>query len=144
MADQLPDSIEERRRRGATVRREVLGAAYVDAGRKTSNAFMAHWVEFTTTQCWGNVWLREGLDRKTRSMLNLAMLSSAGRWHEFEVHVRGALNNGVMPEEIAEILLQAAVYSGIPVAAEGFRRADEVIRKVTEESEAETPRSAAE
>jgi 4-carboxymuconolactone decarboxylase len=134
MSADLPDSIEERRRLGAAVRREVLGGAYVDAGRAATNDFMAHWTEFTTTQCWGNVWLRPGLDRKTRSMLNLAMLSSGGRWHEFEVHVRGALNNGVTPQEIAEILLQAAVYSGIPVAAEGFRRADDVMRRVAAEA----------
>jgi 4-carboxymuconolactone decarboxylase len=142
MSQNLPDSISERRTRGAEVRREVLGAAYVDANRKAANNFTQHFVEFTNTACWGNVWLRDGLDRKTRSMLNLAMLSAMGRWHEFEVHTRGALNNGVTADEIAEILLQAGVYAGIPVAAEGFRRANEVIERVA--AEAQASRAAAE
>jgi len=126
----LPDSISERARQGAKVRREVLGAAYVDAGRQKTNAFTEHFIEFTQAQCWGNVWLREGLSRKTRSQLNVCMLAALARWHEFEVHVRGALNNGVSPEEIAEILLHTAVYAGIPIASEGFRRADAIIRDV--------------
>jgi 4-carboxymuconolactone decarboxylase len=112
----LPDSISERARQGAQVRREVLGAAYVDAGKQKANPFTQHFIEFTQTQCWGNVWLREGLSRKTRSMLNVCMLAALARWHEFEVHIRGALNNGVTPEEIAEILLHTAVYAGIPIA----------------------------
>jgi 4-carboxymuconolactone decarboxylase len=126
----LPDSISERARQGAKVRREVLGAAYVDAGKQKANAFTQHFIEFTQTQCWGNVWLREGLSHKTRSMLNVCMLAAMARWHEFEVHVRGVLNNGVTSEEIAEILLHTAVYAGIPIASEGFRRADAVIREV--------------
>jgi 4-carboxymuconolactone decarboxylase len=129
----LPDSISERARRGAQVRREVLGAAYVDAGKQKANPFTEHFIEFTQTQCWGNVWLREGLSRKTRSMLNVCMLAALARWHEFEVHVRGALNNGVTPEEIAEILLHTAVYAGIPIASEGFRRANQVITAVAAE-----------
>jgi 4-carboxymuconolactone decarboxylase len=133
MADTLPDSIAERRRLGALIRREVLGEAYVDASTAAANPFTAHFVEFTNAQCWGNVWLRDGLDRKTRSMLNLAMLSAMGRWHEFEVHTRGALINGVTPAEIAEVLLQTGVYAGIPVAAEGFRRANDVIQSVAAE-----------
>ena len=123
----LPDSISERARQGAQVRREVLGAAYVDAGKQKANPFTQHFIEFTQTQCWGNVWLREGLSHKTRSMLNVCMLAALARWHEFEVHVRGALNNGVTPEEIAEILLHTAVYAGIPIASEGFRRANQII-----------------
>ena len=129
----LPDSISERARRGAQVRREVLGAAHVDAGKQKANPFTEHFIEFTQTQCWGNVWLREGLTRKTRSMLNVCMLAALARWHEFEVHVRGALNNGVTAEEIAEILLHTAVYAGIPIASEGFRRADAVIKAVAAE-----------
>jgi len=126
----LPDSTEERARLGAKVRREVLGAAYVDAGKQNANPFTRHFIEFTQAQCWGSVWLREGLSRKTRSQLNVCMLA---RWHEFEVHVRGALNNGVTAEEIAEILLHAAVYAGVPIAAEGFRRADRIIAEVAAE-----------
>jgi 4-carboxymuconolactone decarboxylase len=129
----LPDSITERARQGAQVRREVLGAAYVDAGRHKANPFTQHFIEFTQTQCWGNVWLREGLSRKTRSMLNVCMLAALARWHEFEVHIRGALNNGVTPEEVAEILLHTAVYAGIPIASEGFRRANQIIGEVAAE-----------
>jgi 4-carboxymuconolactone decarboxylase len=129
----LPDSMTERAQLGAKVRRDVLGAAYVDAGKQQVNPFTQNFLEFTQTQCWGNVWLREGLSRKTRSMLNLAMLSAMARWNEFDVHVRGALNNGVTAEEIAEILLQAGVYAGIPIAAEGFRRANAVIGAVAGE-----------
>ena len=79
----LPDSISERAREGAKVRREVLGAAYVDAGKQRANPFTQHFIEFTQTQCWGNVWLREGLSHKTRSMLNVCMLAALARWHEF-------------------------------------------------------------
>jgi 4-carboxymuconolactone decarboxylase len=129
----LPDSLTERAQQGAKVRREVLGAAYVDAGKQQTNPFTQNFIEFTQTQCWGNVWLREGLSRKTRSMLNVCMLAAMGRWHEFEVHIRGALNNGVSSEEIAEILLQTGVYAGIPVAADAFRRANKVIGEVTAE-----------
>jgi 4-carboxymuconolactone decarboxylase len=129
----LPDSIAERAQRGAQVRREVLGAAHVDAGKQQANPFTQHFIDFTQTQCWGYTWLREGLSRKTRSMLNLAMLSVMARWNEFDVHVRGALNNGVTADEIAEILLQAAVYAGVPIAAEGFRRANAVINAVAGE-----------
>jgi len=129
----LPDSMTERAQAGAKVRREVLGAAYVDSGKQQANPFTQNFIEFTQTQCWGNVWLRDGLSRKVRSMLNLAMLSAMARWHEFEVHVRGALNNGVTAEEVAEILLQAGVYAGIPIASEGFRRANAVINEVAAE-----------
>jgi 4-carboxymuconolactone decarboxylase len=126
----------ERAQLGAKVRREVLGAAYIDAGKQQANPFTQNFIEFTQTQCWGNVWLREGLPRKTRSMLNIAMLAAMARWNEFDVHVRGALNNGVTPEEIAETLLQAGVYAGIPIAAEGFRRANAVIAQVAAEKAA--------
>jgi 4-carboxymuconolactone decarboxylase len=130
----LPDSIRERAEQGAKVRREVLGAAYVDSGKRQVNPFTQNFIEFTQTQCWGNVWLREGLSRKTRSMLNVCMLAAIGRWEEFEVHIRGALNNGVTSEEIAEILLQTGVYAGVPVAADGFRRANKVIGEIAAET----------
>jgi 4-carboxymuconolactone decarboxylase len=130
----LPDSIRERAEQGAKVRREVLGAAYVDSGKRQVNPFTQNFIEFTQTQCWGNVWLREGLSRKTRSMLNVCMLAAMGRWEEFEVHIRGALNNGVTSEEIAEILLQTGVYAGVPVAADGFRRANKVIGEIAAET----------
>jgi 4-carboxymuconolactone decarboxylase len=122
---------EERIREGARIRREVLGPAYVDRGKAAAatDPFYQHFVEFTTEHCWGNVWIRPGLNLKTRSMLNIAMLSAMARWHELEVHVRGALNNGVTEDEIAEILLQAGVYAGVPIAAQGFRVAKGVIEE---------------
>lgn len=121
------ESQSDRLVEGAKVRREVLGEAYVDSGQQSSDAFSDAFQKFTVEHCWGNVWLRPGLSRKTRSMLNLSMLSVMGRWHEFETHVRGAINNGVSDEEIIEIILQAGVYAGIPVAAEGLRRARAVV-----------------
>ena len=121
---------------GQRIRRAVLGGAYVDKGQKNVDPFSQHFLDFTVEHCWGNVWVRPGLTHKTRSMLNLAMLAAMSSWHEFEVHTRGALNNGVTREEIAEILLQAGVYAGVPVAAEGFRRARKAIEDWTAEQTA--------
>lgn len=112
---------------GERVRREVLGASYADPA-KTPTAFQAAAREFTISQCWGGVWLRPGLERKTRSMLNLSMLAVMARWHEFEVHVKGALNNGVTPEEIIEICLQAGVYAGVPIAMQALSIADKAVQ----------------
>ena len=120
-------SIAQRRAAGAQVRREVLGASHVKSVANPT-VFDATFTEFTEDFCWGNVWTRPGLTRSTRSMLNIAMLAALGHWHEFEVHVRGALINGVTEAEIAEIVLQAGVYAGIPVAAEGMRRAKAVVQ----------------
>ena len=111
---------QQRREDGARVRREVLGSAYADSPKK-DDPFYRHFMDFTVDHCWGNVWLRPGLPPKTRSMLNIAMLAAMARWHELAVHTRGALNNGVTEAEIAEILLQAGVYAGVPIASEGFR-----------------------
>jgi 4-carboxymuconolactone decarboxylase len=116
----------ERRAIGATIRKEVLGTAHTQRNAEP-HLFDTVFLEFTEDFCWGNVWNRPGLTRSMRSMLNLAMLASLGRWHEFEVHTRGAVNNGVTEQEIAEVLLQAGVYAGIPVAAEALRRAKAVI-----------------
>ena len=118
----------ERHEAGEKARREVLGSAYADSGHKT-DPFYKNFYEFTVDHCWGNVWIRPGLDRKTRSMLNIAMLTAMARWHELGVHIKGAINNGVSEEEIAEILLQAGVYAGAPVAAEGFRTAFKIIEE---------------
>ncbi len=116
-----------RREIGAKIRKEVLGASHVKASDAAPTVFDTLFQQFTEEFCWGNVWPRPGLERRTRSMLNLAMLSCMGRWHEFEVNVRGAVNNGVTEEEIAEVLLQAGVYAGVPVAAEAMRRAKSVV-----------------
>ncbi len=114
---------------GARLRRQIVGAEYVDPGDTLAaeSPFFKNFLDFTVEHCWGNVWVRPGLSHKTRSMLNLAMLSVLGHWPEFSIHTRGALNNGVTEEEIAEILLQAGVYAGVPVAAEGFKAAKAVI-----------------
>jgi 4-carboxymuconolactone decarboxylase len=119
-------TLSERRAIGAKIRKEVLGASHTQSNANP-HLFDAVFLEYTEDVCWGNVWNRAGLTRATRSMLNLAMLASLGRWHEFEVHTRGAVNNGVTEEEIAEVVLQAGVYAGIPVAAEGLRRAKAVV-----------------
>lgn len=126
MSGKLSD--QQRHAEGERVRTEVLGPSYAASGKK-DDPFCRHFYDFTIDHCWGNVWLRPGLDRKTRSMLNLAMLTVMARWPELEIHTLGALNNGVTEQEIAEILIQAGVYAGVPVASEGFRTAFRVIEK---------------
>lgn len=116
--------------RGLKVRREVLGAEYVDKSVAGADEFNAKWQEYVTKHCWGAIWTRPGLDRKTRSMLNLAMLAALGRTHELKLHLRGAVTNGVTKDEIAEVLLQAAAYAGAPVGVEGFRAAKEVFAEL--------------
>jgi 4-carboxymuconolactone decarboxylase len=113
--------------RGLQTRREVLGAEYVDASLARADDFMMAFQRITTELAWDYVWNRPGLDRKTRSMLNLAMLTAAGKPAELKLHVKGALTNGVTVEEIKEVLLQASVYCGIPAGLEAFRAADEVL-----------------
>lgn len=126
--------VEERLEAGRAVRREVLGAAHVGAGKDSPSKFRRVFEEFTVDHCWGNVWTRPGLDRATRSRLNLAMLAVMARWKEFGVHVVGALNNGVTEDEIIEIILQAGVYGGVPVAAEAMRVAEETIERYRAEN----------
>ncbi len=112
--------------RGLKVRREVLGAEYVDRSIRSADDFNRPMQELVTQYCWGEIWNRPGLERKTRSLLNLAMLTALNRPHEIRLHVRGALNNGVTKEEIAEVFLQAAIYCGVPAAIDSFRIAREV------------------
>jgi 4-carboxymuconolactone decarboxylase len=114
---------------GLQTRREVLGAAHVDRSLAAAGAFARPMQELVTEYCWGAVWTRPGLERKTRSLLNLAMLTALNRRHELELHVRAALTNGVEPEEIQEALLQAAVYCGVPAAMDAFRTAESVLRE---------------
>jgi 4-carboxymuconolactone decarboxylase len=92
--------------------------------------------KMTTEWCWGEIWTRPGLDRRTRSMLNLAMLTALNRPNEVRLHVRGALNNGVSITEIQEVLLQASIYCGVPAALDSFKIADEVIKQVEAEKRA--------
>ena len=112
---------------GLAIRRAVLGEEYVDAAIAGSNSFNALMQEFVTEYCWGAVWTRPGLERKTRSLLNIAMLTALGKTHELKLHVQGAVRNGCTQEEIAETLLQAAVYAGVPAGVEGFRVANEAL-----------------
>lgn len=112
---------------GLKVRREVLGADYVDNSLAKANEFTMTFQHATTEFCWGYVWDRPGLERKTRSMLNLAMLTALGRTPELKLHVRGAITNGVSVDEIKEILLQATIYCGIPAGLDAFKAANEVL-----------------
>jgi 4-carboxymuconolactone decarboxylase len=119
-----PETLFER---GLPIRREVLGAAYVDASMDNANDFMMAFQHATTELAWGYAWARPGLDRKTRSLLNLAMLTALKAPHELKLHVKGAITNGVTVEEIKETLLHAAAYCGIPAALEAFKAANEVL-----------------
>ena len=112
--------------RGMAARRAVLGADHVDRAVAAADSFNAPLQDLVTEYCWGAVWGREELPRKTRSMLNLAMLTALNREHEFKLHVRGALRNGVSRDEIREVLLQTAIYCGVPAAISAFRQAREV------------------
>ncbi|MCC5809687.1 MAG: 4-carboxymuconolactone decarboxylase [Ectothiorhodospiraceae bacterium] len=118
---------------GLKIRREVMGDAYVDKALSNVNAFNRDIQQLVTETAWGKVWSRPGLDRKTRSLLNLAMLSALNRPDEFKGHVRGALNNGCSEEEIRETLLQVAIYCGMPAALEAFRNARAVIDEMSAE-----------
>jgi 4-carboxymuconolactone decarboxylase len=111
---------------GLATRRAVIGDAYVDASLAAATEFTTDMQELVTQYCWGDVWNRPGLARRDRSLINLAMLTALNRPHEFKVHVRGALTNGVTRDEIKEVLLQTAVYCGAPAALESFRLAAEV------------------
>jgi len=115
--------------KGLQTRREVLGADHVDASIRSADDFNMAMQELVTQYCWGDVWNRPGLDRRTRSMLNLAMLTALNRPHELKLHVRGAINNGVTKVEIREVLLQAAIYCGVPAAIDSFRTAREVFKE---------------
>lgn len=115
---------------GMKIRREVLGADYVNRGMAAADDFMMAMQDLTTRYCWGDIWSRPGLDRRTRSMLNLAMISALNRPHELKVHVKGALTNGVTKDEIKEILLQVAVYAGIPAGMDSFRVANETFKEM--------------
>lgn len=115
---------------GLQTRREVLGDAYVDASIQNATDFTVDMQELVTQYCWGDVWNRPGLDRRSRSLLNLAMLTALNRPHELKIHVRGALNNGLTREEIKEVFLQTAIYCGVPAAIDAFRSAAEVFKEI--------------
>jgi len=119
--------------KGLKIRRSVLGAEYVDSSIKNADDFNMPMQELVTQYCWGEIWGREGLDRKTRSIINLAMLTALNRPHELKLHVRGAINNGLTKDEIREIFLQTAIYCGVPAAIDSFRVAKEVFAEMKNE-----------
>jgi 4-carboxymuconolactone decarboxylase len=117
--------------RGMAVRREVLGDEHVDRARAATTPFSEDFQDFITRYAWGSVWAREGLDRRTRSCLTLALLAALGREGELEMHVRAALRIGVSPEEIGEVLLHTAVYAGVPAANSAFAIAQRVLEETS-------------
>jgi 4-carboxymuconolactone decarboxylase len=117
---------------GLAVRRAVLGSEYVDAAIAAADDFTRPLQELVTQYVWGEIWTRPGLDRRTRSVVNLGMIAALSRPHELKLHIRGALRNGVTRDEIREIFLQVAVYCGMPAAIEAFRCAREVFADMDE------------
>jgi 4-carboxymuconolactone decarboxylase len=118
------------RDKGLAMRKAVLGEAYVNASLASADAFSAPFQEILNEYCWGMAWTDERLSKKTRSMLNLVMLACLGRMHEWELHLKGALRNGVTKDEIQAILHQIAVYAGVPLGVECFRAARKVFAEV--------------
>jgi 4-carboxymuconolactone decarboxylase len=116
--------------KGLKTRREVLGAEYVDQAIRSADAFNLPLQELVTEYCWNEIWNRPGLDRKTRSIVNLAMLTALNRPHELKLHIKGAINNGLSKDEIAEIFLQSAIYCGVPAAIDSFRTAKDVFKEM--------------
>jgi 4-carboxymuconolactone decarboxylase len=116
--------------KGLEIRKAVLGEAYVAHALKSVDDFNRPFQEMLNEYCWGTVWGREELPRKTRSMLNIAMIAILNRQHEFRAHLKGALTNGVMREEIGKILMQIAIYGGMPAAVDSFRIAREVFAEI--------------
>ena len=120
----MSDSVHDQ---GMAIRREVLGDEHVDRAIEATTEFTAPFQSFITRYAWGDVWAREGLDRRTRSAITLATLAALGRTHELPLHVRGALRNGLGAAEIGEVLLHTAIYAGVPAANSAFQIADRVI-----------------
>lgn len=123
----------ERHEAGMAVRRRVLGSEHVDRSLANASDFAMPMQELVTEYCWGEIWTRPGLALRERSIANLGMLTALNRNEELKVHVRGALNNGLSPAEIQEVLLQAAIYCGVPAAMSSFRVAQATIEEVEAE-----------
>jgi 4-carboxymuconolactone decarboxylase len=122
---------DERRDRGARVRREVLGDPHVDAATEGASALTADFQDLITRYAWGEIWTRPGLDRRTRSAVTIGMLVARGQFDELALHIRAAVRNGLTAEEIKEVLLQSAIYCGVPAANSAFA----VAQKIFEEDE---------
>lgn len=118
---------------GMAVRTAVLGKTYIERAQSRMTKFDEEFQDILTRYCWGEVWTRPGLERKTRSMLNLAMLASLGHDEEFKLHLRASRNTGVTRDEVKEVLLQVAIYAGIPAANSAFRMAREVFQEMDKE-----------
>lgn len=118
--------------RGFEIRKSVLGAEFVEKSFAAADDFNRPMQELVTEYCWGAVWGREGLPKKTRSMLNLAMIATLNRPHELKMHVKGALVNGVSKDEIREIFMQVAIYAGVPAGVDSFRIAREAFAELEE------------
>jgi 4-carboxymuconolactone decarboxylase len=125
---------DDLRDQGMVIRREVLGDDYVDRAVRDTDSFNADMQEHITRYAWGAVWSRPGLDRRTRSCITVAMLAAQGSEHELAAHVRAALRNGVTVDELKEVLLQVAVYAGVPRANRAFSIAREVLATTNSES----------
>jgi 4-carboxymuconolactone decarboxylase len=122
---------DERRAEGMRARREVLGDEHVDRALAGTTPFTADFQDLITRYAWGEIWTRPGLDRRMRSAVTLTALTALGHHHELAMHVRAALKNGLTPEEIKEVLLQAAIYCGVPAANRAFAIAQEVLAEET-------------
>jgi 4-carboxymuconolactone decarboxylase len=118
---------DEQYHAGLATRREVMGDAFVDRALSATTSFTQPIQDHISRNAWGDVWQREGLDRKTRSLITVAMLTALGKQHELKGHLRGALNNGATVAELQEVLLHAAIYCGVPTSVEAFRTAAEVV-----------------
>jgi 4-carboxymuconolactone decarboxylase len=121
--------------KGLQIRKDVLGEEYVNRALARSDSFNKPLQDLVTEYCWGAVWGRDGLSRRDRSMINLAMIGILNRHNELKVHVKGALTNGLSKEEISEVLLQVAIYGGIPAAVDSFRIANEAFAELDGEKE---------
>ncbi len=121
---------EERKARGLATRRAVLGDAHVDRAEANKTEFNADFQDLITRYAWGEVWQRDGLDRRTRSFMTLSLLIALNRGEEFQLHVRAALNNGLTREEIKEVLLHAAIYCGVPASNTAFKLAQEIFDSI--------------
>lgn len=124
---------KEKFEQGLEIRKSVLGAEYVEKSIQNATDFNMPMQELVTEYCWGEIWSRPGLSRKTRSIINLAMITALNRPHELKLHVRGAINNGLTREEIQEVFLQTAIYCGVPAAIDSFRTAKEVLDEMDQE-----------
>ena len=125
---------KERYQKGLKTRREILGKEHVDRAQGNLSEFNAPFQEFITRYAWGEIWERAGLTRRERSLITLAMLVALNREAEFRMHIRAALNNGVTPEEIREVLIHAGIYCGLPAANAAIQAAEQVIKETKDRS----------